>query len=106
MQDPNPWAGVVPAHQTTTPHDSPPYYTILYLDVVGLGGLSPSQHVVEPGEDVLREVDALGGLANPTHGDSAHAVEHIRVAWRCRAMVITAIMIRHVLSCQETLPIS
>lgn len=50
------------------------------LDVVGLCGLAPSQHVVETSKDVLGEVDALAGLADPAHGDRAHAVENVRVA--------------------------
>ena len=49
------------------------------LDVVRLGGLAAAEHVVEPGEDVLRQVDALASLAHSAERDGTHAVEHVRV---------------------------
>lgn len=49
------------------------------LNVVGLGRLSPAKHVVEPGENILGQVDTLARLAHASHGDRAHSIEHVGV---------------------------
>lgn len=49
------------------------------LDVVRLGRLAAAQDVVEPGEDIFGQVDALARLADPAQRDGAHTVKNVRV---------------------------
>ena len=51
-----------------------------YLDVIRLSRLAAAQDVVEAGKNILRQMDALRGLAYTSHGDRAYSIEQIRMA--------------------------